>query len=173
MQPLYKCKTRRIRMISYKLEQKNIKNLYIRIKDKTVIVTAPKKMDKKTIEEIIRKKSKWINNKLKEEKEELQDKYNKEEFVQIIKKNIDELVKQTSLVPNKVRIREIKYAWGSCSSNKNITINMKLIKYDEEIIRYVILHELCHIKYMNHSKEFWKLVEMYMPNYKEIRRKIK
>ncbi len=160
-------------MIPYKLEQKNIKNLYIRIKNKTVIVTAPKKMDQKTIEEIIKKKSKWINNKLKEEKEELQDKYNKEEFVQIIKKNIDELVKQTSLVPNKVRIREIKYAWGSCSSNKNITINMRLIKYDEEIIRYVILHELCHIKYMNHSKEFWKLVEMYMPNYKEIRRKIK
>ena len=173
MQPLYKCKTRRIRMISYKLEQKNIKNLYIRIKDKTVIVTASKKMDKKTIEEIIRKKSKWINNKLKEEKEELEDKYDKEEFVQIIKQNVDELVKQTGLVPNKVRIREIKYAWGSCSNNKNITINMKLIKYDEEIIRYVILHELCHIKYMNHSKEFWKLVEMYMPNYKEIRRKIK
>lgn len=160
-------------MISYKLEQKNIKNLYIRIKDNTVIVTAPKKMKQKTIDEIVQKKSKWISNKLKEEKEQLEDKYNKEEFIEIIKENVNDLTKQTGLYPNKVRIREIKYAWGSCSSKKNITINMKLIKYDIEIIRYVILHELCHIRYMNHSKEFWELVKMYMPNYNEIRKKLK
>ncbi len=160
-------------MISYKLEQKNIKNLYIRIKDNTVIVSAPKKMKQKTIDEIVQKKSKWISNKLKEEKEQLEDKYNKEEFIEIIKENVNDLTKQTGLYPNKVRIREIKYAWGSCSSKKNITINMKLIKYDREIIRYVILHELCHIRYMNHSKEFWELVKMYMPNYNEIRKKLK
>ena len=160
-------------MISYKLEQKNIKNLYIRIKDNTVIVSAPKKMKQKTIDEIVQKKSKWISNKLKEEKEQLEEKNNKEEFIEIIKENVNDLTKQTGLYPNKVRIREIKYAWGSCSSKKNITINMKLIKYDREIIRYVILHELCHIRYMNHSKEFWELVKMYMPNYNEIRKKLK
>ena len=49
----------------------------------------------------------------------------------------------------------------------------ELIKYSEKAIRYVILHELCHIKHMNHSKEFWKLVEKYMPEYKEIQKEFK
>ena len=74
---------------------------------------------------------------------------------------------------NKITIKEIKYAWGSCSSKKNITINLELIKYSQKAIRYVILHELCHIKHMNHSKEFWKLVEKYMPEYKEIQKEFK
>ena len=42
--------------------------------------------------------------------------------------------------------------------------------YSKEVIRYVILHELCHIKHMNHSKKFWELVENYMPNYKEVKK---
>ena len=84
-----------------------------------------------------------------------------------------ELIKQTNLVPNKIRIRNIKYAWGSCSSNKNITINLKLVDKSEEEIKYVVLHELCHLKYMNHSDKFWNLVEKYMPNYKEIRKQLK
>ena len=86
----------------------------------------------------------------------------------ITKKYIDKIVE-----PNKIRIRNIKYAWGSCSSNKNITINLKLVNKSEEEIKYVALHELCHLKYMNHSDKFWNLVEKYMPNYKEIRKQLK
>ena len=58
-------------------------------------------------------------------------------------------------------------------SNKNITINQKLISYSETAIRYVILHELCHLKYMNHSKEFWNLVQIYMPEFKEVKKEFK
>ena len=88
----------------------------------------------------------------------------------VSKKQIEKLINETGLIPNKITIKEIKYAWGSCSSKKNITINLELIKYSQKAIRYVILHELCHIKHMNHSKEFWKLVEKYMPEYKEIQK---
>ena len=75
-------------------------------------------------------------------------------------------------MPNKITIKKIKYAWGSCSNKKNITINLELIKYSEQAIRYVILHEFCHIKYMNHSKDFWNLVEKYMPDYKQIKKNL-
>lgn len=75
--------------------------------------------------------------------------------------------------PNKYRIKKIKTAWGTCTSNKNITINSELMKYDREVIQYVVLHEICHLKYMNHSKDFWSMVEKYMRNYKEVRSRLK
>ena len=75
--------------------------------------------------------------------------------------------------PNKYRIKKLKTAWGTCTSNKNITINSELMKYDREVIQYVVLHEICHLKYMNHSKDFWNMVEKYMRNYKEVRSRLK
>ena len=75
--------------------------------------------------------------------------------------------------PNKYRVKKLKTAWGSCTSKKNITINSELMKFDREVIQYVVLHEICHLKYMNHSNEFWNMVEKYMVNYKEIRKRLK
>ena len=162
-------------IIEYKIIRKNIKNLYIRIKEGAVIITAPKTLKDKDIESFITKKSEWIYERLNENKtkKERTNQYEKDEFINIIEENAKELIKKTGLRPNKIRIRDIKYAWGSCSSNKNITINAKLIQYDELAIRYVILHELCHLKYMNHSKGFWNLVGRYMPEYKEVQKSLK
>lgn len=75
--------------------------------------------------------------------------------------------------PNKYRIKRLKTAWGTCTKNKNITINSELMKYDRQVIQYVVLHEICHLKYMNHSKEFWNMVEKYMKDYKEVRSRLK
>lgn len=161
--------------IQYKIIRSNIKNLYLQIKDGNVIVKSPKRFSDEEIETIVRKKQKWINKSLQKslQKREKQEPYTQEEFIQIIEENVKELIKLTNLKPNRVRIRKIQYAWGSCSSNKNITINHKLICYSKQAIRYVILHELCHLEYMNHSKEFWELVENYMPNYKEVRKELR
>lgn len=159
----------------YSVIRKNIKNIYITIKNGAVIVIAPKIVEDKQIEELVNKKVKWICKKLEDEelKKERKDLYTKEEFIEIVSELTSQLVKETGLRPNKIRIKAIKYAWGSCSENKNITINLKLIQYSKEAIKYVILHELCHLKYMNHSKDFWNLVYMYMPQYKEVRKKLK
>lgn len=162
-------------MLEYEIIYSKIKNVYIQIKEGMVIVKAPRKVSKKEIEKIIKQKSEWIQKALEKEinKQEKQPLYTKEEFKKIIEKNVNELVQLTGLKPNKITIKQIKYAWGSCSSKKNITLNLELIKYSQEAIRYVILHELCHIKYMNHSKDFWNLVEKYMPNYKQVKKEFK
>ena len=75
--------------------------------------------------------------------------------------------------PNKYRVKKLKTAWGTCTSNNNITINSELMKFDREVIQYVVLHEICHLKHMNHSNEFWNMVEKYMANYKEVRKRLK
>lgn len=163
--------------IEYHIEYKKIKNLYIQIKDKKVLVKAPKFLKEKYIDDFVNKKAKWIWTKLNEEKQnQIEKDYTEEDYKKLevkLNKIYNKLINTTKLVPNKIRIRNIKYAWGTCSANKNITINLKLVDKSDEEIEYVVLHELCHLKYMNHSKKFWELVEKYMPNYKEIRKKLK
>lgn len=70
----------------------------------------------------------------------------------------------------KVVIRDQKTRWGSCSSNKTLSFNYRLMLAPPQILDYVVVHELCHLKHMNHSQEFWTAVEAVLPDYK-IRRK--
>ena len=70
--------------------------------------------------------------------------------------------------PNLIKVKEQKKIWGSCNSNKNIYINSKISMLPVEAIDYIIVHEFCHILYMNHSKDFYASVEKIIPNYKEI-----
>ncbi len=159
----------------YEITYSRIKNIYIKIKDGKVLIKAPKRVSKKELTKIIEEKSNWIQKSLEKEKKNSEKKpqYTQEQFKQLVEKNANELIEITGLIPNRIRIRKIKYAWGSCSINKNITINENLISYSKQAIRYVILHELCHLKHMNHSKEFWNLVRIYMPDYKEIKKEFK
>lgn len=162
-------------ILEYEIKYSKIKSIYIQIKNGKIIIKAPKRISKKEIEKIVEQKSEWIQKTLEKEikKQKKKELYTKEEFKKIIEKNANELIEETGLKPNKITIKQIKYAWGSCSSKKNITLNLELIKYSQQAIRYVILHELCHLKYMNHSKDFWNLVEKYMPDYKQIKKEFK
>ena len=73
-----------------------------------------------------------------------------------------------------LKIRKMKTRWGVCNTRKhNITLNFELYRYDLECLDYVIIHELSHLIEGNHSKNFWKIVEKYCPNYKEIKKKLK
>ena len=164
--------------IPYTLIKSKIKNMYIQIKNGQVIVKVPIKLKEQYINEFVRKKSKWIYDKVKEDKQKpkLEEKIEAkdiEELSKIVQENIRKYSTVLGITPKKVRIRNIKYAWGSCSSNQNITINMKLAKKQEKVIEYVVLHEMCHLIYMNHSKKFWKLIESYMPQYKQYKEILK
>ena len=77
------------------------------------------------------------------------------------------------VTPEKIRIKNMKTAWGICYSNKSLTLNLKLIQMDIKIVEYVIVHELCHLHHMNHSREFWRLVETHLPKFREERSRLK
>lgn len=67
-------------------------------------------------------------------------------------------------------IRMQRSRWGSCSANGNIRLNAKLLYFPKNVVRYVMIHELCHLKVFSHSPRFWKLVEQFEPNYKELKK---
>ena len=74
----------------------------------------------------------------------------------------------------RLRIRKMKTRWGVCNkSSMTVTLNTELIHKDVSLIDYVIIHELCHFKHMNHSASFWKEVEKYYPYYKLARKRLK
>lgn len=76
-------------------------------------------------------------------------------------------------IPN-LKIKKMKTRWGVCNTkNKNVTLNLELFRYDIKCLDYVIIHELAHFIEPNHSKKFWKIVEEFCPNYKEIRKILK
>lgn len=98
-------------------------------------------------------------------------------YYMIAEKEVESAMEKTrkmvGLAPEEYKIKKIKYAWGTCSSRKVITINQNLMMYSRKAIEYVVLHEICHLKYMNHSKKFWEMIENYMPDYKEAEKELK
>ena len=63
-------------------------------------------------------------------------------------------------------VKSQRTRWASCSAQKNLSLNTKLLFLSPDLVRYVLIHELCHTVHMNHSKEFWRLVASYEPSYK-------
>ena len=74
---------------------------------------------------------------------------------------------------NRVSIKNQKTKWGSCSSLGNLNFNYKLLHLPQRLFDYVIVHELCHLGQMNHSKDFWQLVEKTFPDYEVLRTELK
>lgn len=83
------------------------------------------------------------------------------------------LASELNFQPAQVKIQTAKTRWGSCNSKKNINLNWKLIAFPKVLIDYVIIHELCHLRHMNHSALFWSLVESLCPYYKESEQELK
>lgn len=77
--------------------------------------------------------------------------------------------KQMELVSNSLKVRDYKRRWGSCNAKGDITFNWRLILADDAIIDYVVIHELAHLVHLNHSKQFWQLVERYCKNWRVLR----
>ncbi len=74
---------------------------------------------------------------------------------------------------NSLEVKKLKSRWGSCNSKKDVVLNLYLVQLPQNHIEYVIFHELAHTVHLNHGKEFWKLVEHFVPDYKKIRKEIK
>lgn len=82
------------------------------------------------------------------------------------------LIKKYDVKIPELYVVDMKRRWGSCSRAGKILLNIKLIQHSSLCIKYVIMHELCHLKYFNHGREYYSLLSRLMPDWKEIKRKL-
>ncbi|MEM2057736.1 MAG: YgjP-like metallopeptidase domain-containing protein [Thermoproteota archaeon] len=85
---------------------------------------------------------------------------------------VEEYAGKTRLTPNKIAIRQQKTKWGSCSNRGNISFNLKLVCLPEQIIRYIVLHEILHLKHKKHTALFWEEMAEEFPQYKEMEKNL-
>lgn len=86
---------------------------------------------------------------------------------------LKDLSRETGIAFAKTAIRCQKSRWGSCSTSGTISLNQKLLFIEPDLVRYVLIHELCHMREMNHSRHFWKLVGQFYPEYRLARRRLR
>ena len=90
-----------------------------------------------------------------------------------ITQKVLEFSKKMRVSPLAVKINSAKTQWGSCSSKKSINFSWRLVMACDDVIDYVVVHELAHLIEMNHSSRFWTVVENFMPNYNEQKKLLK
>lgn len=95
------------------------------------------------------------------------DNFYKEEAKQFIPPLVEKWSGKMALFPTEIRFRKTKRQWGSCSGKNVLSFNTMMMKLPQDVIQYIIVHELAHIKHKHHQKSFWKLVERYMPDYRQ------
>jgi predicted metal-dependent hydrolase len=98
--------------------------------------------------------------------DELFLKFLKVKAMEYIPGRVEKLALKNDFKYNMVRIKNMTSTWGSCSAKKNLSFNLKLMYFNYKVIDYVIIHELCHLKFMNHSNKYWGLVESILPDYR-------
>ena len=79
---------------------------------------------------------------------------------------VDRFADKMSLRPSRITIRAQRTRWGSCSAKGALSLNWRLVQVPKEVRDYIVIHELSHLRQMNHSSRFWKLVEAYCPEYR-------
>lgn len=169
---------------SYSIIRSQRKTMTLEVRrDGQVLVRAPQRMAEARIRRFVAQKTGWVLKNL--EKIQRQD----TSFTSVLTQEEREKIrlkaweifteralyfaKQMGVEFQKITIREQKTRWGSCSSNRNLNFNWKLLLAPPEILDYVVVHELAHLKEMNHSPAFWSEVEKILPDYKERKKWLK
>lgn len=177
-------------MIEYTLIKSKRRTMAITVKqDGSVIVRTPLRCSKKKAEKFVLENREWILRAQKKMEDRRAAGNDAKEGVQPFSKDeIAELRKQAKRVLpvmvaqladiigvsyGRISIRAQKTRWGSCSSKGNLNFNCLLILLPENVQRYVVVHELCHRKQMNHSAAFWNEVALYLPSYEEDKRQLR
>jgi predicted metal-dependent hydrolase len=114
-----------------------------------------------------------INDKYRDKLQEVMTKWYKDKALKISTFLTDKYTDKLGIKHRNVKITSAKTRWGSCSSQKNININWRLILAPLQVLEYVVAHEVAHLKYMDHSTNFWNTVEQLQPSYKTYKRWLK
>ena len=158
-------------------------------RDKKIKVRVPRRASKAQIEGLLKEKQDWIlrtldkidkRNAIEKSEENQIEKLEPEEVKKLKKEARNHLASLTEYWAEKIgvsygriSIRGQKTRWGSCSSKGNLNYNYLLVLCPDDVIEYVVIHELCHRIYMNHSKRFWEKIEEFCPNYRQARKWLK
>lgn len=168
----------------YDLIRTSRKTIAIQITlDGDVTVRAPRDCEKAEIDDLIRDRREWIEEKRaeflaqKRECEKKQEQFPKitpeseREFPRLAKEKIPKRValfaEQVGVDYGKITIKDTKSRWGSCSYQGNLNFCWRLILAPEEVLDYIVVHELCHRLEMNHSARFWAEVKRVLPEYEK------
>ena len=159
------------------------KNINITIKPFGGIrVAVPFGLSYQQAERVVKTKRKWIEENIQKTKQvEEEHQARKEDCIDIdrkaareqLVKRLEELSATNGFSYNRVFVRCQKTKWGSCSSNNNINLNVKLVELPQELIDYVIYHELVHLQIKNHGKEFWETLNKYVGDAKTVDKELK
>lgn len=106
-------------------------------------------------------------------KRECLEKWYRKEALFVISEKAEEFAKLLSVHFKDIRIKDQKSRWGSCSSKGNLNFNWRIIMAPEPVCDYVVIHELCHLVFMDHSVNFWNLVESICPDYRQYKKWLK
>lgn len=148
-----------------------------------LIVTAPRFFSLQKIENFILKKANWILQKvdhfrhvpesvlLQGTRKDFLD-YKKTAY-SLVQKQIEHFNTFYKFTFNKISIRNQTTRWGSCSKKGNLSFNYKIVLLPSELANYIIVHELCHLKEMNHSARFWELVSKTVANHQQLRKRLR
>ena len=161
------------------------KTIAIQLKEDGIYVRVPKGMKQKDINDILIQKSDWIEKhwKIMQERNHASQKLESyteaeikrmmEEARVVILKKVKFYAPLVGVDYGRITIRNQKTRWGSCSSKGNLNFNCLLMKCPEEIQDYIVVHELCHRKQMNHSAKFYAEVERVFPKYRQCQKWLK
>lgn len=166
-------------MIQYKLIRSARKTIAIQITPAgEVIVRCPNRMRVEEVRKFVESKREWIEKHLsKWETVQAQPPITREELhelgdraLRVIPERVAHFAPKVGVTYGGITIRNQRTRWGSCSSKGNLNFNCLLMLVPEQVLDYVVVHELCHRKHMNHSPQFWAEVKRVMPDY-EIHKK--
>ena len=168
--------------ISYTLVKSDRKTIAIYITpDGRVEVRCPRRCSRREVEAFLVSRQDWIHKHLQTiAQRPQQPQLTAEELQQLAKQaasTLPERVKyfadQIGAVYGRITIRSQKTRWGSCSAEGNLNFNCLLMLMPREVQDYVVIHELCHRKHLNHSPEFWAEVQRYCPEYRNHKKWLK
>ena len=160
------------------IKNNRARRIIISIKPGFVRVTIPRRHTLKDAQKFVKQKIDWIkihsnNMKTLLLKSKKLPKIDKKEAREKLGKRLSELATEHKFRYNKVSIRNQRTRWGSCSSKDNISLNMKLLHLPDQLIDYILLHELVHTRVKNHSKDFWNELETVVPNARTVDKQLR